>query len=164
MRHGDQSRVFHLGAFPQLEDEMCGFTSNFDRATAGYSPNRVDALVWALTELMTQRMSSYGIFEIYRQNALAPPPPGPADNRQAWRRQYDEQTARATPNHPDCKGGTVEYVNGPLALLPRAADSIIDRCGAENIRFAELSRDGRSPSAEEIAAHIDAIDAIRRGR
>jgi len=30
---------------------MCAFTSDFDRAKVGYSPDRVDALVWALTEL-----------------------------------------------------------------------------------------------------------------
>jgi hypothetical protein len=30
---------------------MCAFTSDFDRARAGYSPDRMDALVWALTEL-----------------------------------------------------------------------------------------------------------------
>src|SRR6266516_780274 len=31
---------------------MCAFTSDFDRGRSGYSPDRVDALVWALTELM----------------------------------------------------------------------------------------------------------------
>jgi phage terminase large subunit-like protein len=30
----------------------CDFTTDFDRKTAGYSPDRVDALVWAITELM----------------------------------------------------------------------------------------------------------------
>ena len=30
---------------------MCAFTSDFNRNTAGYSPDRVDALVWALTSL-----------------------------------------------------------------------------------------------------------------
>ena len=34
-----------------LEDQMCSFTSDFDRSRAGYSPDRVGALVWALTEL-----------------------------------------------------------------------------------------------------------------
>jgi phage terminase large subunit-like protein len=32
---------------------MCSFTSDFDRNRAGYSPDRLDALVWCLTELMT---------------------------------------------------------------------------------------------------------------
>jgi phage terminase large subunit-like protein len=50
----EQGRVSHVGSFPELEDQMCGFTSDFDRSRSGYSPDRVDALVWALTELMTQ--------------------------------------------------------------------------------------------------------------
>lgn len=47
----EQGRVSHLGSFAKLEDQMCAFTSNFDRAKMGYSPDRVDALVWAVTEL-----------------------------------------------------------------------------------------------------------------
>jgi phage terminase large subunit-like protein len=45
-----QDKVRHVGRFPELEDEM----SNF--AAAGYvghrSPDRADALVWALSDLM----------------------------------------------------------------------------------------------------------------
>ena len=43
---------------------MCSFTADFDRARAGYSPDRVDALVWALTELVggyEQRKINYGV-------------------------------------------------------------------------------------------------------
>src|SRR5205085_10807514 len=35
----EQGRVQHIGAFPQLEDQMCAFTSDSDRASAGYSPD-----------------------------------------------------------------------------------------------------------------------------
>jgi phage terminase large subunit-like protein len=31
---------------------MSAFTADFNRGQAGYSPDRVDALVWALSELM----------------------------------------------------------------------------------------------------------------
>ena len=48
----EQGRVHHVGAFPELEDQMCAFTSDFDKTNAGFSPDRVDARVWALTELM----------------------------------------------------------------------------------------------------------------
>ena len=44
----EQGRVHHVGAFPTLEDQMCAFTADFDRVRAGYSPDRMDALVWAL--------------------------------------------------------------------------------------------------------------------
>jgi phage terminase large subunit-like protein len=51
----EQGRVHHVGAFQQLEDQMCAFTVDFDRKTMGYSPDRLDALVWALTELCVER-------------------------------------------------------------------------------------------------------------
>jgi phage terminase large subunit-like protein len=76
----EQGKVHHLGAFPLLEDQMCGFTrdfgswsgTGFDRAAAGSSPDRVDALVWALSDLLVQAMPSAGIFERYRQLATDP--------------------------------------------------------------------------------------------
>jgi phage terminase large subunit-like protein len=48
----EQNKVHHLGMFSKLEDQQCAFIPDFDRARAGYSPDRMDALVWALTELM----------------------------------------------------------------------------------------------------------------
>ena len=45
----EQGRVAHVGAFPALEDEMSDFGA--DGLSGGGSPDRVDALVWALTEL-----------------------------------------------------------------------------------------------------------------
>ena len=33
-------RVFHVGTFATLEDQMCAFTTDFDRAAAGFSPDR----------------------------------------------------------------------------------------------------------------------------
>ena len=53
----EQGRVHHCGTFPRLEDQMCAFTFDFDRKEMGYSPDRVDALVWALTELMIEGRS-----------------------------------------------------------------------------------------------------------
>jgi predicted phage terminase large subunit-like protein len=45
-----QGRVVHARRFPELEDEMCDFGP--DGLSGGRSPDRVDALVWALTELL----------------------------------------------------------------------------------------------------------------
>ena len=45
-----QSRVRHVGALPELEDELCDFGPG--GLSSGRSPDRMDALVWALTELM----------------------------------------------------------------------------------------------------------------
>jgi phage terminase large subunit-like protein len=45
-------RAFHVGAFPELEDEMAGLIAGGAYAGPGRSPDRADALVWAMTELM----------------------------------------------------------------------------------------------------------------
>lgn len=45
-------RVSHVGAFPELEDEMAGLTTGGAYKGPGGSPDRADALVWALSELM----------------------------------------------------------------------------------------------------------------
>lgn len=45
----EQGRVHHVGTHTLLEDQMCRFTS---AGITGGSPDRVDALVWAITELM----------------------------------------------------------------------------------------------------------------
>jgi len=44
----EQGKVFHVRPFRELEDQMCNYVpGNFDG-----SPDRLDALVWALTDLM----------------------------------------------------------------------------------------------------------------
>jgi phage terminase large subunit-like protein len=42
--------VRHVGAWPELEDQLCDFGP--DGLSGGRSPDRLDALVWALTALM----------------------------------------------------------------------------------------------------------------
>lgn len=44
-----QGRIKHVGTFPKLEDEMIAFGP--DGLAEGKSPDRVDALVWAITNL-----------------------------------------------------------------------------------------------------------------
>ena len=61
----EQGRVHHVGAFPGLEDQM----TEYDPLTSTKSPDRMDALVWALTELTDD--SSTGILDYYRQQAKA---------------------------------------------------------------------------------------------
>jgi phage terminase large subunit-like protein len=46
----EQGRVVHAGTFPALEDQMCDFGP--EGLSGGGSPDRMDALVWALTSLM----------------------------------------------------------------------------------------------------------------
>ena len=55
----EQGRVTHHGVFDVLEDEMCRMTR------AGYSgagsPDRLDALVWALTDLVISRAAEWRV-------------------------------------------------------------------------------------------------------
>jgi len=44
----EQGRVHHVGSFAQLEDQLC----DWDPTSGADSPDRLDALVWALSELM----------------------------------------------------------------------------------------------------------------
>ena len=53
----EAGRVRHAGTFPELEDEMCGLIAGGTYQGPGRSPDRADALVWALTELMLGRSS-----------------------------------------------------------------------------------------------------------
>jgi len=46
----EQERVHHMGVFPELESQMCTFTGQLKP-----SPDRLDALVWGLTELSKSR-------------------------------------------------------------------------------------------------------------
>ncbi len=51
-------RVRHAGTFPKLEDELCGLISGGAYQGPGRSPDRADALVWALSELMLGRSTA----------------------------------------------------------------------------------------------------------
>lgn len=59
----EQGRVHHVGCFPELEDQMC----EFDPITSSKSPDRMDALVWAFTDLFDN--SSTGMLDYMRQAA-----------------------------------------------------------------------------------------------
>ena len=47
----EQGRVFHAMPMPDLEDQLCGWVPDTGEA----SPDRLDALVWALTALSQER-------------------------------------------------------------------------------------------------------------
>ena len=55
----EQGRVYHVGAFPDLEDQMCAMHVGGYAETG--SPDRVDALVWALTDLMIEPASKHSV-------------------------------------------------------------------------------------------------------
>ena len=53
----EQRKVHHVGILAALEDQLCAFTSDYDRSRGG-SPDRLDALVWALNDLMVKVWAS----------------------------------------------------------------------------------------------------------
>ena len=81
----EQGRVHHVGSFSALEDEMC----DFDPVTTTKSPNRMDALVWALTELSDQ--TGFGLLNFMRgeaaklETAVAHRPNGVPVTQAGWR-------------------------------------------------------------------------------
>lgn len=55
----EQGKIFHIGQFPLLESQMITFDPD-----KGKSPDRVDALVWGMTELMLgSHRPAFGILE-----------------------------------------------------------------------------------------------------
>ena len=65
----EQGAVHHVGRFAALEDQLCAFTTQGYRGEG--SPDRADALVWALTDLMLSQSEGWGLFEHYRRQAEA---------------------------------------------------------------------------------------------
>jgi len=115
--------VHHVGRFAALEDQLCTFTIQGYRGPG--SPDRADALVWALTDLMLEQDGGWGILEHYRARAHASTDAG----RQA-------AAAEAAPIKLKAPAG-VSTVHGPfgaaylvdrdgvVAVAPRDADALI---------------------------------------
>jgi phage terminase large subunit-like protein len=65
----EQRKVHHLGSLALLEDQMC----NWDPTTGEKSPDRLDALVWLLTELMLELEAlADEVVEYYDPVAIGP--------------------------------------------------------------------------------------------
>lgn len=57
----ESGRVRHVGAFPVLEDEMCGLITGGGYEGPGRSPDRADALIWGLNELLLKPRATAAI-------------------------------------------------------------------------------------------------------
>ena len=68
----EQGRVHHLGYFSELEDEMC----EWQPGVSLKSPDRMDALVWALTELSegSATMTALSAMAVFCPNCKMPAP------------------------------------------------------------------------------------------
>jgi phage terminase large subunit-like protein len=66
----ERGMVRHVGVFSKLEDQLCALAPDFDARAAGYSPDRADALVWAVADLINlDRSNSSAMVEFYRDAA-----------------------------------------------------------------------------------------------
>lgn len=57
----EAGRVRHAGLFPQLEDQLCGLMAGGRYEGPGRSPDRADAMVWALTDLLLKPLPEPGV-------------------------------------------------------------------------------------------------------
>ena len=65
----ERGLVHHVGVFEKLEAQLCALTPDFDRSTSG-SPDRADALVWAVTDLLgLHRTDTDGMLAYYASRA-----------------------------------------------------------------------------------------------
>lgn len=56
----EQKKCHHLGAFPELEDQMCTWVPGVTKK----SPDRLDAMVWGFTELMLGGVEGGGLMKL----------------------------------------------------------------------------------------------------
>ncbi len=59
----ERGLVFHAGVFAKLEDQLCALVPDFDRASG--SPDRADALVWALSDLLGLNRAGAGMMDYW---------------------------------------------------------------------------------------------------
>ncbi len=69
----EQGKIRHVGAFPALEDQLSSYAPGTRK-----SPDRLDAMVWALSELFVG-LSTSGVIDYYRQLAANPETFAPAE-------------------------------------------------------------------------------------
>ena len=53
-------RISHVGSFPELEDQLCLFTSSGWEGDDGKSPDRAEAMIWGFTELFPAMTTARG--------------------------------------------------------------------------------------------------------
>ena len=64
----EQGKVHHVGSFAVLEDQMVEYTPEAE-VKAIHSPDRMDALVWGLTQLMIGSVRHEGLLDYYAEES-----------------------------------------------------------------------------------------------
>jgi hypothetical protein len=76
----EQQRIHHVGCFPHLEEELCSFEPG-----SSDSPDRLDAMVWAMTELIV--LGRLLVFNA--ETVAAVSRPGPSTRRYGKPNRFD---------------------------------------------------------------------------
>ncbi len=100
----EQFRIHLVGAFPELEDQLCTF-----EAGPSASPDRLDAMVWALTELMIENQND-GIIRYYQENAAIRLAAAPAASFRSSSRKNAPQLHQ---NRPEAGIGMANLLYSP---------------------------------------------------
>jgi phage terminase large subunit-like protein len=117
----EQGKVHHVGGFPDLEDQLCAFAPESQDG----SPDRADALVWALSSL-NGASAGAGVLEFYKQAANGLKRPGADASASPL------ATVRMSPPQPhagtyrlldgfrvDVSGATVDVPGGHVVEMER---------------------------------------------
>jgi phage terminase large subunit-like protein len=99
----EQRRAHLVGVYPELEDQMATYA-----AGSPGSPDRLDSLVWGITELMVEVPLSLGFYEYLR--------------REHEKMHAAERMVRL--RAPDSAGASVRLMSGRLVAVP--ADRIVE--------------------------------------
>jgi len=102
----EQKRVHHVGALPQMEDQMC----DYDPVTATFSPDRMDALVWAITEL-SEGLTTLGFVE-YLKGGKAEEELKQISKVSRATTLAKPEVADAAPRCPACESAVIQDIPG----------------------------------------------------
>jgi phage terminase large subunit-like protein len=158
----EQKRAHFVGTFPELEDELCTFT-----AGSSSSPNRLDAMVWACTELLLSSSSADCWIDWYRQLAqraqIAVPSASPAALKAdplPWRPGSPARSAATgndlTRRYFEIRAEFSRLIDARPLAAPSSAFNVI---GRETITYPSRALDDRASAAR---AHVGPAVVERR--
>lgn len=146
----EQGRIHHLGSFPEMEDQMC----TWEPLSGQRSPDRLDARVWALTELMLEGDDVFGHAET---DVVIPQFDLPKHWPRVWALDIDGSKASVLWAAVDRESDTLyvyaDCITGRIELS-LVADAIRNRGSWIPGLFNHLARKRREPEGLRI---VDAL-------
>jgi hypothetical protein len=137
----EKGAIHHVGTFPQLEEEQCSYVPG------NPSPNRMDALVWAMTELCLE--PEHGLIELWKQEAERIK--GETSEQPRMATEAEAQMQQATRTNPYAQRFFGDDVGMKKLVLPKVTKPVIveptpkcPKCGNPN-----LSRYGKDVGMQE---------------